>query len=43
MNIAGCNEKSQSADRAGFVEKSKKIRWEKCAGGKEFATQHRER
>jgi hypothetical protein len=37
MNFAGCNEESRFTDRAGLVERSKRIRWEKCASGKEFA------
>jgi hypothetical protein len=35
MDFARCDEKSQFSDRAGLVEKFKKIGWEKCTDVKE--------
>jgi hypothetical protein len=33
MKSAGCNDEFRFTDRAGLVEKSKKIEWGACAGG----------
>jgi hypothetical protein len=40
MHCSGCDEKSSHINRAGLVEKSKKIGREKRTDGKELALKH---
>jgi hypothetical protein len=42
IDFAGCDKESQFSDRAGLVEKLKKIGWEKCTDTKEFVYRTRE-